>query len=72
MGVDLIIDPDYETAQEILELLEYPGASEVAEMAGGEVVVIGARLPADCADRGPIARRDRQRSTSPSGTSCSG
>jgi trk system potassium uptake protein TrkA len=47
MGVDLIIDPDYETAQEILELLEYPGASEIAEMAGGEVVVIGARLPAD-------------------------
>lgn len=47
MGVDLIIDPDFETAQEILELLEYPGASEVAEMAGGEVVVIGARLPAD-------------------------
>ena len=47
MGVDLIIDPDYETAQEILELLEYPGASEVAEMAGGEVVVIGARLPPD-------------------------
>ena len=46
MGVDLIIDPDHETAQEILELLEYPGASEVAEMAGGEVVVIGARLPA--------------------------
>lgn len=45
MGVDLIIDPDHETAQEILELLEYPGASEVAEMAGGEVVVIGARLP---------------------------
>ena len=47
MGVDLIIDPDHETAQEILELLEYPGASEIAEMAGGEVVVIGARLPAD-------------------------
>lgn len=47
MGVDLIIDPEYETAQEIVELLEYPGASEVAEMAGGEVVVIGARLPED-------------------------
>lgn len=53
MGVDLIIDPDHETAQEILELLEYPGASEVAEMAGGEVVVIGARLPAGA----PIAGR---------------
>lgn len=47
MGVDLIIDPDYATAQEILELLEYPGASAVAEMAGGEVVVIGARLLGD-------------------------
>ena len=47
MGVDLIIDPDHETAQEILELLEYPGASEVAEMGGGEVIVIGARLPRD-------------------------
>ena len=28
-----------------LELLDYPGADEVAQMAGGEVVVIGARLP---------------------------
>ncbi|MDE0804518.1 MAG: Trk system potassium transporter TrkA [Acidimicrobiales bacterium] len=53
MGVDLIIDPDHETAQEILELLEYPGASEVAEMAGGEVVVIGARL----APNAPIVGR---------------
>jgi trk system potassium uptake protein len=44
VGVDLVIDPDAETAQEILELLEYPGASEIAEMAGGEVVVVGARL----------------------------
>jgi trk system potassium uptake protein len=44
VGVDLVIDPDTETAQEILDLLEYPGAREIAEMAGGEVVVIGARL----------------------------
>jgi trk system potassium uptake protein len=44
VGVDLVIDPDTETAHEILELLEYPGASEIAEMAGGEVVVVGARL----------------------------
>lgn len=45
MGVDLVIDPDLETAAEIIELLEFPGVSEVAQMAGGEVVVIGARLP---------------------------
>ncbi|NNE73245.1 MAG: Trk system potassium transporter TrkA [Acidimicrobiales bacterium] len=45
-GADLIIDPDQETAIEILDLLEYPGASEVANMGADEVVVIGARLPA--------------------------
>lgn len=45
MGVDLVIDPDLETAAEIIELLEFPGVSEVAQMAGGEVVIIGARLP---------------------------
>lgn len=46
MGVDLVIDPDEETAHEILDLLDYPGASDVAKMADGEVVVIGARLGA--------------------------
>jgi len=45
-GGDLFIDPDAETANEILELLDYPGADEVTLMAGGEVVIIGARLPA--------------------------
>jgi trk system potassium uptake protein TrkA len=44
VGVDLVIDPDRETANEILDVLEYPGATEIAEMAGGEVVVIGAKL----------------------------
>jgi len=44
-GADLIIDPDAETAEEVLELLDYPGADEVAHMVGGEIVLIGARLP---------------------------
>ena len=44
IGADLVIDPDEETAQEIIELLEYPGATDVAIMGGGEVIVIGARL----------------------------
>ena len=46
IGVDLVIDPDQETADEIIELLDYPGVSEIAEMGQGEIVVIGARLPA--------------------------
>ncbi|MEZ5244225.1 MAG: Trk system potassium transporter TrkA [Acidimicrobiales bacterium] len=46
-GGDLVIDPDAEAAAEVLELLDFPGADEVAYMAGGEVIVIGARLPAE-------------------------
>lgn len=45
MGIDLVIDPDSETADQILELLEFPGTAEVAKMAGGDLVVIGARIP---------------------------
>jgi len=47
MGVDLVIDPDEEIATEILELVGYQGASDVHEMAGGEALLIGARLQAD-------------------------
>ena len=52
-GADLVIDPDAETAQEVLELLDYPGADEVHRMAGGEVVVVGAVL----ADHAPLVGR---------------
>ena len=46
-GADLVIDPDHETAERILDLLDYPGASEIAVMAQGEAIVIGARLEAE-------------------------
>lgn len=52
-GADLVIDPDQETAHEILELCEYPGAAEVSAMAQGEAIVIGARLSATA----PLAGR---------------
>ncbi len=44
---DLVMDPDHQTAERILDLLEYPGASEIAVMAHGEAIVMGARLEAD-------------------------
>ena len=44
---DLFIDPDEETALEVLALIELPGASEVATLSGGEVFVIGARVAPD-------------------------
>ncbi|MEM7140647.1 MAG: Trk system potassium transporter TrkA [Actinomycetota bacterium] len=52
-GADLVIDPDAETAAEVLELLDFPGADEVAYMADDEVIVIGARLP----DHAPLVGR---------------
>ena len=36
MGVDLVLDPDEQTAGAIHELLSYRGASDLYEMAGGE------------------------------------
>jgi trk system potassium uptake protein TrkA len=47
LGVDHVIDPDAETAQEIFELLRFPGASEIFPMVGGEVMIVGARLSPD-------------------------
>jgi len=43
----LVIDPDREVAQEVLRLMEYPGALDLAQMGDGEVIVLGARLPGE-------------------------
>lgn len=51
---DLIIDPDADTAQEILEIVHVSGADEVYPMAGGELVVIGAVI----GETSEIAGRD--------------
>ena len=42
MQADLIIDPDADTAEEIMELARVSGADEVYPMSGGDLVVIGA------------------------------
>lgn len=47
IGVDMVLDPDEQTAEAVLDLLVYQGANDVAEMANGEVILIGARLAAD-------------------------
>jgi len=43
-GVDLVLDPDEQTAGAIHETLVYRGANDINEMAGGEVLLVGARL----------------------------
>ena len=47
IGVDLVLDPDEQTADAIMDLLIYHGASDVNELANGEVLVVGARLAED-------------------------
>jgi len=44
---DLVIDPDEATAQEIIGLLAYPGATEIAFLGNGAIIMIGATLSAD-------------------------
>ena len=43
-GADVVIDPDEETAVEILRLLDYPGATEINMLADDRVTVIGTVL----------------------------
>jgi trk system potassium uptake protein len=41
VGAGLVIDPDADTAEEILELVHLSGADEVYPMAGGDLLVLG-------------------------------
>ena len=53
VGADVVVDPDAETADEILELVHTTGADEVYPMANGELVVLGAFVSEDA----PLANR---------------
>ena len=44
MRADVVIDPDADTADEIMELAHLSGADEVYPMSGGELVVLGAMV----------------------------
>lgn len=48
-GADVVIDPDAETADEIIELVHSTGADEIYPMADGQLVVIGAYVAEDAA-----------------------
>lgn len=47
VGADVVIDPDDAVAREVLDLLAYPGALEIARLAENEVLMIGAELKAE-------------------------
>jgi trk system potassium uptake protein TrkA len=44
MGIDLLIDPEEEAANEILRLIEHPFASEVMSFADGRVQLVGIEI----------------------------
>lgn len=47
VGADLVIDPDDAVANEILDLLAYPGSIEIARLADDELLMIAANLSAE-------------------------
>ncbi|MDX2380499.1 MAG: Trk system potassium transporter TrkA, partial [Acidimicrobiia bacterium] len=49
MRADVVIDPDLDTADEVMELAHTGGADEVYPMAGGDLVVLGAVVGASSA-----------------------
>jgi trk system potassium uptake protein TrkA len=52
MGADVVIDPDADTAEEILELVHLSGADEVYPMVDGDLVVLGGVIRAGSAVAG--------------------
>jgi trk system potassium uptake protein TrkA len=46
MGADMVIDPDADTADEILELIGTVGVDELYPLAGGELILLGATVAA--------------------------
>ncbi|MEL6892199.1 MAG: Trk system potassium transporter TrkA [Actinomycetota bacterium] len=52
MKADLIIDPDADTADEIMEIARVGGADEVYAMSGGDLLVIGAVIAEESAFAG--------------------
>ena len=41
LGVDLLVNPEFECALQIKNLMEVPGASDVAEFGGGQALLVG-------------------------------
>ncbi|CAM2065937.1 Trk system potassium transporter TrkA [Sulfidibacter corallicola] len=44
LGVDLLVNPEFECALQIRNLLAVPGASDVAEFGGGEGIMVGLKV----------------------------
>ena len=44
MRADVVIDPDADTADEIMELADAAGADEVYQMSGGDLIVLGCKI----------------------------
>jgi len=56
VGADVVMDPDFDTAKEILELVHLSGADEVYPMAEGQLVVLGATIQLGAAVAGEALR----------------
>lgn len=48
LGIDLMINPERQAAEEILNILTVPGAMEILKFFGGKVHLIGARVKGTC------------------------
>jgi trk system potassium uptake protein len=56
VSADVVMDPDYDTAKEILELVHLSGADEVYAMVEGQLVVLGATIRSGAAVAGQTLR----------------
>lgn len=59
LGMDLLVNPEFECALQINNLLSVPGASDVAEFGGGQLLLVGLSVAADAPCVGETLRELR-------------
>lgn len=59
LGMDLLVNPEFECALQINNLLNVPGASDVAEFGGGQLLLVGLSVAADAPCIGETLRELR-------------
>jgi trk system potassium uptake protein TrkA len=48
LNIDLCINPEREAVKSVVNLMEFPGASEIIDFAGGRIQLIGFNIDVDC------------------------
>ncbi len=62
LNIDLCINPEREAVKNVVNLMEFPGASEIIDFAGGNIQLVGFNVDTDCIAVGKKLREIKEMS----------